>query len=159
MKGYCPEIEGIFNEETGDVPISVVLSILVNKKNRVIANLIFRNKTDQTQYLDPNRALFRGITNKHFWIRCEDKEVEYIGELALKSAAPTPEEYIPIPPFGSVTREVDITDVYDFFQGIHVYEAVYFEYHGHPYKAVLYPLKSNISPFVYSKNERDLKDK
>ena len=131
-------------------PISVHLEVQVVER-KVIAQLLFRNQTDEPQYLDPNRSGARGVQNAHFRITCDGKKTPYIGPMMLKSRAPNPEEYIGLAPEGEFETKLDITDVYAWLPGKHTYEAYYREYHLNPYKHELYLLQSNVARFTYYK--------
>lgn len=127
--------------------VSAQLEIKVSGRS-VVARLEFRNGATQDAFLEKSKVFADGtITNDLFVVRCEGRDVPYLGTME-KLPAPGPEDFLPLAPGKSYQASVNLKDTYEFLPGAHLYEIRYDAIHTTVDGKGVWALKSNEASFT-----------
>lgn len=121
---------------------AVRLNISV-RQNQALARLEFTNPTSSDVFIEKYNACVDGeIENNVFQIQWDGHVVDYTGILA-KRRRPLPEDYVKIPPGGTLTALVDLVRAYHFPAGSRIYDATYSAVISYPDREGIWTLTSN----------------
>lgn len=95
--------------------IEVMLS--VEKNEALIANLIFRNKSDKSIYLNKQVVYYDGqVRNNYFEIEdINGEEIDYLGMMA--NCTRTPDEYVLLQPGEEISSAISLREFYELKKG------------------------------------------
>jgi hypothetical protein len=123
------------------------------RQNQALARMEFKNPTTSEIFIEKYNACIDGeIENNVFQIQWDGHAVDYTGILA-KRRRPLPEDYVKIPPGGTLTVLVDLTKAYGFPAGSRTYEATYSAVISYPDRDGIWSLTSNTEHFQFGRQE------
>jgi len=133
-----------------DVNIYVEKDLQIKtEKNRVIAQASYKNISSNAIYILKDRP--------SIYIYLNDKPIDFIG-IIYKRSEPTIEDYQKIPPKGKAFRKFDITNDFDFKQGLHTYKAALTGGYVDPIQDVFFHGKSKTIFFNYKTDKKPIHD-
>jgi hypothetical protein len=133
-----------------DVNIYVEKDLQIKtEKNRVIAQASYKNISSNVIYILKDRP--------NIYIYLNNKPIDYIGVI-YKRNEPTIDDYQKIPPKGKALRTFDITNDFDFKQGLHTYKAVFNGGYVDPINDVFFYGKSKTIFFNYKTDKKPMHD-
>lgn len=119
------------------------------EKDSVIALASYKNISNENIYILKDRP--------NIYIYLNNKSVDFIGVI-YKRSEPTIDDYQKIPPKGKAFRKFDITNDFDFKQGLHTYKAVLTGGYVDPIKDVFFYGKSKTIFFNYKTDKKPIHD-
>jgi hypothetical protein len=119
------------------------------EKNSLIALASFKNISSNVIYILKDRP--------NIYIYLNNKPIDYIGVI-YKRNEPTIDDYQKIPPKGKALRTFDITNDFDFKQGLHTYKAVFNGGYVDPINDVFFYGKSKTIFFNYKTDKKPMHD-
>jgi hypothetical protein len=134
--------------ENLNIFVEKILQISV-EKNSLIALASFKNISSNAIYILKDRP--------NIYIYLNNEPIDYIG-VTYKRSEPTIDDYQKIPPKGKTLRKFDITNDFDFKQGLHTYKAVFNGGYVDPIKNVFFYGKSKTIFFNYKTDKKPIHD-
>lgn len=95
----------------------IEVKLSVEKNEALIANLVFRNKSEKSIYLNKQVVYYDGqVRNNYFEIEdINGEEIDYLGMMA--NCTRTPDEYVLLKPGEEISSAISLKEFYELKKG------------------------------------------